>query len=199
MSTDDPMVSLEIGPSLWNRFFSVAPLVVVGTRETDGSYDLAPKHLAMPIGATHYGFVCTPRHRTWVNAVRENAFTVSYPTPSQVVVTSLTASPRCSDDVKHALEPLSTQPADRLDGELLADAYLHLECDRVRVIDDFGDFGLVVGRIVAARALHRALRGHDIDDQDLLQRAPQLAYVTPGRFAEIADTRSFPLPEGMKH
>lgn len=38
----------EPGPSLWSRVFSVAPLVVVGTREAEGSYDLAPKHLALP-------------------------------------------------------------------------------------------------------------------------------------------------------
>ena len=35
--------------AIWETVFSVAPLVLVGTREEDGAYDLAPKHLAFPM------------------------------------------------------------------------------------------------------------------------------------------------------
>ena len=37
------LVELDISESIWERFFWVAPLVLVGTRESDGGHDLAPK------------------------------------------------------------------------------------------------------------------------------------------------------------
>ena len=42
------VVPLRIEAPLWTRFFSVAPLVLVGTKEGD-HYDIAPKHMAMPL------------------------------------------------------------------------------------------------------------------------------------------------------
>ncbi len=69
---------------IWDRIFMVFPLVIVGTKEADGEYDLAPKHMAMPMSwENHFGFVCTPLHNTYHNAKREGVFTVSYPNPSQ--------------------------------------------------------------------------------------------------------------------
>jgi hypothetical protein len=66
------VVSLDVTAPIWERCFTVAPLVLVGTREKDGSYDLAPKHMATPMGWQNYfGFVCTPRHRTYHNVRRE--------------------------------------------------------------------------------------------------------------------------------
>ena len=44
------LVELDMNLPIWDRFFWVAPLVLVGTMESDGSYDLAPKHMAMPMG-----------------------------------------------------------------------------------------------------------------------------------------------------
>ncbi|NIQ57054.1 MAG: flavin reductase, partial [Gammaproteobacteria bacterium] len=53
------------------------PLVLVGTREGEGAYDLAPKHMATPLGwGDYFCFVCTPEHRTYQNATREEEFTV---------------------------------------------------------------------------------------------------------------------------
>lgn len=77
------LLTLEPSAHLWERVFMVAPLVLVGTRDEDGSWDLAPKHMAMPMGwGARCGFICTTRHATYRNAVREGAFTVSYPKPS---------------------------------------------------------------------------------------------------------------------
>ena len=45
-----PPVELDVRVPVWGRVHTVAPLVLVGTREPDGSFDLAPKHLAMPLG-----------------------------------------------------------------------------------------------------------------------------------------------------
>ena len=80
------MVPLPLSAPIWDAFFTVAPLVLVGTREEDGSHDLAPKHMAMPLGwQNHFGFVCHPSHATQRNAERTGAFTVSFPRPASVV------------------------------------------------------------------------------------------------------------------
>ena len=101
----------------------VAPLTLIGTREPDGTYDLAPKHLAIPMSwEEHYGFVCTPSHATYANAQREGAFTVSFPRPDQIVLTSLAAAPRCEDDQKHSLQAIPTFPARKVAGVLVETA-----------------------------------------------------------------------------
>jgi flavin reductase (DIM6/NTAB) family NADH-FMN oxidoreductase RutF len=189
-------VALDVHEPIWGRIFIVAPLVVIGTREGDG-FDLAPKHMASPMGWENYfGFVCTPRHRTYHNAVAAGAFTVSYPTPEQVAMTSLTASPRQPGPgpEQPVLGKLPTVPARRVDGIFLDGAYLMLECELDRVVDDIGANSLLIGRVVAARARRDALRVSDGDDQQLLANHPLLAYLHPGRYAEIGDTRAFPFP-----
>ena len=199
MTRPDRLVSLEINYPLWDRIFMVFPLVIVGSKEPDGSYDLAPKHMAMPLSwGNYYGFVCTPRHATYHNARREGVFTVSYPRPEQWLETSLTAAPRCEDGQKHALGAVATFPAETVDGVLVSDGYLHFECELDRIIDGFGVNSLIIGRIVAALADPAALRAAERDDQELIYNAPLLSYLHPGRFAEIRETRSFPFPEGMK-
>ncbi len=65
------LVRLDTDEPIWERFYTVFPLVVVGTREADGSDDLAPKHLAIPMSwKNHFGFVCTPSHHTYQNIQR---------------------------------------------------------------------------------------------------------------------------------
>jgi len=192
-------ISLDVEHSIWERFFLVSPLVIVGTREPDGSHDLAPKHMAGPMSWQNwFGFVCTPRHHTYVNAVREGVFTVSWPRPDQLLETSLAAAPRYPAEGKPALDVLATVPAEVVTGVLLADAWLHMECTTERVVDDLGDNSLVIGRIVAASVDEACLRAPDRDDQDLIRGAPLLAYLYPGRFAEITESRAFPFSAGMR-
>jgi len=194
-----PPVELDLRSPVWERVYLVAPLVLVGTREPDGSFDLAPKHMALPLGWQNwFGFVCTPRHATWANALRERAFTVSWPRPAQLVETSLAASPRCADGSKPATAALSLRPASRVAGVLVEGASLALECELDRVVEGFGDNGLVVGRVVAAWADPAALRDAEREPEDVLAAAPVLAYLYPGRFAEIAAAYSFPFPEDMR-
>ena len=194
-----PPVELDVRLPVWERVFTVAPLVLVGTREPDGSFDLAPKHLALPLGWQNwFGFVCTPRHSTWVNVLRERAFTVSYPQPSQLVYTSLAASPRCEDGSKPAVAALPTCPARRVAGVLVDGAALQLECEFERVVEGFGENGLVVGRVVAAWADPAALRDADREPEAVLAASPVLAYLHPGRFAEIGAAWSFPFPQDMR-
>ena len=67
-----------------------------------------------------------------------------------------------------------------------------------RIVDGFDENSLIVGEIVAASVDERFARGAETDDLELLHRAPLLAYLAPGRFAEVGDTRSFPFPANFR-
>lgn len=193
------LVSLPVDRSLWERTFRIAPLVVIGTREGSG-WDLAPKHLAMPLGwGPYFAFVCTPTHSTYVNARRHRAFTVSFPDPDRVVETSLTATPREGWlGEKEVLRSLPTRSAETVEGVFLRDGYFFLECELERIVEGFGEAVLVVGRVVAAHARAEAVRTTEREDEELLREAPLLAYVDPGRYAEVDTTHAFPFPEGFR-
>jgi len=191
------LVSLPVDGPIWSRVFSVAPLVIVGSKEPNGEYNLAPKHMAMPLGLSHYFcFVCGPHHATYHNIRREGVFTVSYPRVGEVVYTSLAAAPRTEDDSKPSLLVLPTFPASKVDGVLVQDCYFHLECRLQRVVDDFDGFSLIIGDVVAAAAVEEALRKQELDEADHIFHFPLLAYLHPGRIAEIRQSTAFPLPEG---
>jgi flavin reductase (DIM6/NTAB) family NADH-FMN oxidoreductase RutF len=192
------LVSLDPSEPVWERVFIVAPLTIVGTREADGSWDLAPKHMATALSwENHFGFVCTPSHGTYRNAKREGFFTVSFPRPEQIVLTSLAAAPRCDDDSKPSLGALPTFAASKVEGELLEHAYLHLECELDRIVDGFGRNSLIAGRVVAVQVSEDALREPDRDDGDLIAADPLLAYLHPGRYAHVKESFSFPFHEGF--
>lgn len=189
-------VSLDIERPIWDRFFTVSPLVVVGSKEADGHFNLAPKHMAMPLGwQNFFCFVCSPRHSTYHNIRRVGEFTVSYPRPSQALFASLAAAPRCEDQSKPSLLVLPTFPARVVDGVLVSDGYLFLECTLHSILDGFGPNSLIIGSIVAAAACEDSLRADDQDESDQIFRAPLLAYLNPGRLAEIRQTTAFPFPK----
>ena len=192
---DKDIVTLDIEQPIWDKFYTVAPLVVIGTKEGEG-YDLAPKHMAMPLGWQNYfGFVCTPRHSTYHNAKHYGAFTVSYPWPDQIMMTSLAASPRCDKPgTKPSLDQLETISANIIDGIFLKNSYLYLECNLNRIVDGFGVNSLIIGEIVAAYVHQRALRISEGDDQQLLYKSPLLAFLPPDRYASIDTTIAFPFP-----
>ena len=199
MSLPDALVSLPMDEPIWERFFSVFPLVMVGTREEDGGHDLAPKHMAMPVSWKNwFGFVCTPRHRTYQNALRTGVFTVSYPRSEQIVLTSLAAAPRTDSNEKPSLMALPVFPAQAVDGVLLLGCDLYLECELDRMVDDLGDNSLIIGRIVAAHVDQHALRGDDREDNDIIRDKPLFAYLYPERFAIIDHSQGFPMPAGFK-
>jgi flavin reductase (DIM6/NTAB) family NADH-FMN oxidoreductase RutF len=200
MHTNDPenLIALATDQPIWDRFFSVAPLVLVGSKEEDGSYNLAPKHLAMPLGwENYYSFVCSPRHTTYHNIRRHGAFTVSYPRPSEVLLASLAAAPRCEDRSKPTLLVLPTFPARRVEGVLVKECYLYLECTLHSVLDGFGSNSLIIGNVVAATAREDALRSEERDEGEQLFHGPLLAYLSPGRVATIHQSQAFPFPKGF--
>lgn len=198
MNTSD-LIELDPSSSIWEKFFTVFPLVVIGTREADGGDDLAPKHLAMPLSwGDHFGFVCTPRHNTYQNIQRTREFTVTYMRPSQAVLASLAATPRCDDGSKPITASLPSFAAQQVDAAFLSDGYLFLECELQQMLDNLGENSLVVGRIVAARVAEDALRSNELDDADLVRDTPLLAYLYPGRFAEVGNSNQLPFPSGFK-
>jgi flavin reductase (DIM6/NTAB) family NADH-FMN oxidoreductase RutF len=199
MPADDAeqLVPLATDQPIWDRVFSVAPLVIVGSQEEDGRYNLAPKHLAMPLGwENYYCFVCSPRHTTYHNIRRHKVFTVSFPHPSQVLTASLAAAPRCEDRSKPTLLVLPTFPAQDVEGVLVKGCYLFLECTLHSILDGFGPNSLIIGSVVAAAAQEDSLRAVDHDEADQIFRSPLLAYLSPGRLAEIRQSTAFPFPKG---
>jgi flavin reductase (DIM6/NTAB) family NADH-FMN oxidoreductase RutF len=154
--------------------------------------------MAMPLGwQNYYAFVCSPQHATYRNIRRERQFTVSFPRPSEIVASSLAASPRCEDDTKPALALLPRRRAATVDGVLIDDCYLYLECTLHSMLDGFGANSLIIGDIVAASASEEYLRMDDRDGGDQLFQSPLLVYINPGRYATLRETSQFPLPEGF--
>ena len=199
----DDIVHLDPEQSFWERFYMVAPLIVVGTQNEDNSYNLAPKHMAAPMGWDNYfGFVCTPRHKTYRNAVRTGVFTVSYPKPSQVVLASLSASPRVGATEgprrKPALNQLPMRAAAEVDGVFLEDGYLFLECEMERHVDDLGENSLLIGAVKAVHVEKDALRVSDKENEAVIRDNPLLAYLPPDRYATIDETNAFPFPAGFE-
>lgn len=194
------ITQLNVKQSLWDQVFTIAPLVVVGTRENKG-YDLAPKHMVSPIGfGPYFAFVCTPRHGTFRNIRESGEFTVSFPKPDQLVFTSLSASPR-QESVSKSDTVLGTLPVVKalgMDAPLIDGSYLYLECRFYKLIEGFDDYAIITGEVLAAYADKEYARISEQDEQEQLHNNPLLAYVAPGRFARIAQTYNFPFPKDFK-
>lgn len=191
---------LDVSENLWDRVFTVAPLVIIGTVEGE-SFDLAPKHMATPLGfGNYFGFVCTPRHSTYRNIEKTGEFTVSFPKPDQVVQTSLSATPRsqCSDKAKDVLQNLSVFRASTMHAPVIAGAYLYLECELFRIIEGFDDYSLITGKIRVAHADKDYLRVSEVDEREQLMKNPLLGYIAQGRYAKISETFNFPFPKDFK-
>jgi flavin reductase (DIM6/NTAB) family NADH-FMN oxidoreductase RutF len=190
----EELIELSTETPIWERFFTVAPLVLVGTKEGD-RHNVAPKHLAMPIGWENYfGFVCSPSHTTYRNLQAHPAFTVSFPGANRLLHASMAAGARLDDSSKPTLAAVPVFPARKVDGVLVQGCAVYLECELDRFVDGFGENSIIVGRVVAAAASRAALRGHDVDDADLLHELSPLVYLAPGRIAEIGHTHAFPFP-----
>ena len=191
-------MELPLGPALWECVFTVAPLVLVGTKEADG-WDFAPKHMAMPLGwEGFYCFACTPEHATYRNVQAHPQFTVSFPQPDQILsrASPRAAAPRATRSRRWP--PCRRPRPGSSTAESSRAALLYLECELERIVDGFGPNSLIVGRVVAAAAAREALRGAEVDDADLVHRLGLLAYLAPGRFAVVRDSLAFPFPADFR-
>lgn len=200
MDKQDPILThLNLEFPVWEQVFTVHPLVIVGTVGADSTPNFAPKHMVFPLGwGNYFGFVCTPAHQTYKNIKESGEFTVTYPKPDQVVITSMTASPRCDDNTKPGLDVLETFEASEIKGHFVKDGYIFLECRKMKIIDGFGDNSLILGEIVEARAWSDVIRTPSHTDDESIYNHPQIAYISPGRFAVIDETQAFPFPAKFK-
>ena len=199
LSDQPDLRALQPDQPFFETVYTASPLVIVGTREPDGSGDLAPKHMAFPLGwSDYFGFVCTPAHSTYQNAKRTGSFTVSYPRPENVLEASLAAGPREDDGSKPSLTEIETVEADAVDAPAVKDAYAVLECELLQTVDEFGENALVAGEIVGKYVHSDAYHATDEEPESVLERAPVMAYLYPDRFASVSETQAFPFPEGFE-
>ncbi|MGI9532230.1 flavin reductase [Lutimonas sp.] len=203
MQATDPLkdfISLELKDSIWEHFYTVAPLVVIGSKESQG-FDLAPKHMATPLGfSDFFGFVCTARHNTYQNIKKHSRFSVSFVKPDQILLSSLAAIPRCA--VKDFSQEITNQIPTLLseDGEVIfvQDSYVMLDCALHQIIDGFDDYSIITGRIRSARVHKNYKIVSDEGHQKQIYDHPLLAYIAPGRFANIHETLAYPYPKDFQ-
>ena len=192
--------TLDTSNPIWDRIFTVAPLIVIGTKEGE-AYNLAPKHMATPIGFDNYfGFVCTPKHATYQNIKATQEFTVSFPLPDHVVLAALSATPRCDDPLrsKPIIKALPSLKAVHVDALFLEASYLFFECKLFKIIDGFNENSIITGKIMAAHVDKKYMKTFEKDEQQQLKENPLLAYISKGRFAKITKTYNFPFPKNFK-
>ncbi len=67
---------------------------------------------------------------------------------------------------------LPTRKATKIDALFIEDAYLLLECTLDRIIDGFGDFSLIAGKIVAVHVHQDDLKVTEGDDQQMITNRP---------------------------
>ncbi len=203
MQEKDPLrdfISLDIKESIWEHFYTVAPLVVIGTKEGHG-FDLAPKHMATPLGfSDFFGFVCTPRHNTYHNIKKNSRFSVSFVKPDQILLSSLAAMPRgaVKDFPKEITNQIPTVLSDDGEAIFLRDSYVMLDCISHKIIDGFDDYSLITGKIQSARVHKNYIIVSDEGHQKQIYDHPLLAYIAPGRFASIRETLSYPYPKDFQ-
>lgn len=200
METEEPILTpLNLEFPVWEQVFTVHPLVIIGSVNRDSSPNFAPKHMAFPLGWDNYfGFVCTPKHQTYKNIKVTKEFTVTYPKPEQLVDASFTASPRSDDNKKPGTDLLDTFPATEIEGHFVKDGYIFLECRLLKMIDGFGENSLILSEIVGAQAWSDVIKNPSHTDNESIYNHPQIAYVSPGRFAIIDETQAFPFPANFK-
>lgn len=193
------LINISVDGDFWERFFLPFPLVVIGSKEGD-KFDMAPKHMAIPLSwENHFGFVCTKRHATYHNIKKHGFFTVSYPKVEQLAITSLSASQRVgSKNKKMILDHFNYTPAKKIEGVFLEHSFLMLECELLKIYDDFGINSLITGKIIYARVDEDYLRNIDRNEQVQIYTHPVLSYIHPGRYAAIKDTAVFPFPKDFK-
>ena len=192
-------IPLNINESVWEHFYTVAPLVVIGSKNNN-NYNLAPKHMVTPIGFSNYfGFVCTPKHTTYHNIKKEEKFTVSYVKPNQILVTALAATPRCGDDdfSKDIIRNLPTIPSVN-NNLFIADSYVLFECSLFKIIDGFDDYSIITGKIDRVLVNKNYKIFSEMDEQKHIYNNPLLAYVAQGRFTTIKSTLKFPYPKDFQ-
>ncbi len=67
--------------------------------------------------------------------------------------------------------------APEMDAPFLKDSYLMLECRLERIIEGFGEFGLIAGKITHVYVDPESMRVSEADDGDMISDNPIMAYL----------------------
>ena len=179
---------------LWSRVFSVAPLVLVGTKERDGTTSLRSTWRCRSAGRASTASSAAPTRDLQERGAHPE-FTVSFPRPEQIVESSFAAGGRFAGGEKPALAAVPAAPARVVDVPVVEGCSLYIECELERIVDGFGaeqpDRRPRRGRRRGAETRCAAPR---CDDADLVYRLGLLAYLAPGRFAVVRDSTVVPVP-----
>ena len=196
---DEPLVPLDTGRPIWDRFFTVSPLVIVGSKEGEGRYNLAPKHMAMPLGwDNYYCFVCSPRHTSYHNIRRSRLRSQSASRGRPRCYWPAWRRPRGARTSPSRVSlVLPTFPARQVEGVLVEGCYLFLECTLHSIVDGFGANSLIIGNVVAAAAV-----GGSLSRRGARRKRPNLRVALAG-LPEPRSPRgdppeySVPIPKGL--
>lgn len=198
MSATKTWTELDLSEPIWDHFHLVAPLLLIGTREPDGTAGFSPKHMVSPMGWDNYfGFVCTPTHSTYRNILRTEVFTINAPRPNQLALASMAASCREESGEKPAAGALPSFPALKIDAPCLLDSYFILECRLFKMVEDIGQNTLIIGKVEVARVHKDGMRDGD-GPVCQLKEHPLLAFVAPDRFTTISTSFAFPYPRKFR-
>lgn len=195
------MIDIDVEKELWTACYTVHSLVIIGSKEESGAYNFAPKHMAMPLGfGPYFSFIGIREKSTYQNVKREGVFTVSFPNPNQLTLSSLMATQREEDTSKAILDQIPTRPAQTIDGKFLRDSYFQLECDLHDIMGNFDGWELIVGKVQSAYVSEEAIRRspEEMDAGEMIYNSPLLAYLHPDRFSEIRKSNTFPFPKEFK-
>ena len=97
------------------------PLVLIGTSDRMGKLILRPSIWLHPwAGDNYFGFVCTPSIQLIKISGTKRCLPSTYVRPTQLLLSSLAASPRCEEDPdKSILSMFQTVPASNVDALFL--------------------------------------------------------------------------------
>ena len=188
--------------SVSSQYAHVSPVILVTTVNADGSLNVAPKTQNTPVGKEGriFMFVCTPIHHTYQNIKRTGEFVVNYPTPELIEKVAAAASvfeDRADEIVGSGLTATSSV---KVRPPRIKECQIHLECELVE-IREYGPYGLVVGKVVAASGNEEVVLAADTNTVEFSRRLaqnPLLAYVYPNHFTAVNECRRFVFPQKYK-
>lgn len=176
---DSRKVELPLSVEEWRPAPIVGQVVLVTTRNKDGTTNIAPKCWAAMVASTplHLAFNCNRQHWTAKNVLRDREFVVNVPgveLAERVWATGRLPHPRSVESA--GFTPI---PSRRVRPPRIAECRAHLECSLVRRID-FGEEVWLLGRVVAASADREVARA-----KDPFAVMKSFVYLEPGTYASI--------------
>ena len=171
----EDLVTLGQDWPVWDRVFTVNPLVLIGTRERERWIRPRPQAHGVPHGL---GELLRVRLHP---APRDLPQRQARGRLHRQLSEADAGRPREPGGITQrerrfqaSLYALPTFPASEVDGVFIQDAYLFLECVLDRIVDDFGENSLIAGRVVAAHVSEDYLRASERDDNDLIHESRYL-------------------------